>query len=138
MACSIIPNTADDTDIPFPGGRNVTSYAPKSWNGAPTAISLSEIAYSGNKASFKVSGVVNAGLDFPYIPSAGNYTAGQSFPLSLELPDGYVATAVAWTLDGASVSGESITLTAGFHVIEAEVTGESGKKDIVTLEITVQ
>ena len=41
-------------------------------------------------------------------------------------------------LDGVSVSGESITLTAGFHVIEAEVTGESGKKDIVTLEITVQ
>ena len=130
--------TADDTDIPFPGGKNVTSYAPKSWNKVATAISLSEIAYSGNKASFKVSGVVNAGLDFPYIPSAGNYTAGQSFPLSLELPDGYVATAVAWTLDGASVSGESITLTAGSHVIEAEVTRESGKKDIVTLEITVQ
>ena len=92
---------------------------------------------SVQQGSLKVSGVVNAGLDFPYIPSAGNYTAGQSFPLSLALPDGYVATAVAWTLDGASVSGDSITLTSGSHVIEAEVTGESGRKDIVTLEITV-
>ncbi len=129
---------AEDSDLPFPGGKNVTSYVPKSWNGVATDITLSEIAYSSNKTTFKVSGVVNAGLDFPYIPSTGNYTAGQSFPLSLELPDSYVATAIAWTLDGASVSGESITLTAGSHVIEAEVTGESGRKDIVTLEITVQ
>lgn len=128
---------AAGTDLPFPGGNNVTSYAPKSWNNVFTDISLSQIAYSANKASFVVDGVVAAGLSYPTIANPGNYTAGSSFPLSLELPDGYVATSVQWTLDGASVSGDSITLTSGSHMIEAEVTGESGRKDIVTLEITV-
>ncbi len=130
--------TAADTDLPFPGGKNVTSYVPKSWNDVETDISLSEIGYSGDKATFKVSGVVTAGLDYPVISNAGNYTAGQSFPLALELPDGYVAASVEWTLDGASVSGPSVTLTAGSHVIEAEITTESGRKDIATLEITVK
>jgi len=127
---------AAGTDLPFPGGNNVTSYAPKSWNNVFTEISLSQIAYSANKVSFNVDGVV-AGLNYPSIANSGNYTAGSSFPLSLALPDGYVAASVQWTLDGAAVSGASITLTSGPHVIEAEVTGESGRKDIITLEITV-
>ncbi len=130
--------TSAYTDLPFPGGKNVTSYVPKSWNDVETDISLSEIGYSGDKATFKVSGVVTAGLDYPVISNAGNYTAGQSFPLALELPEGYVAASVEWTLDGATVSGTAVTLTAGSHVIEAEVTMESGRKDIATLEITVK
>lgn len=129
---------ASYADLPFPGGKNVTTYAPKSWNNVPTEITLSEIAYANNKVSFTVSGVVNAGMDFPIISGAESYAAGDSLPLALELPDGYVATSVKWTLDGASVSGTAIILTAGSHVIEAEVTGEGGRKDIVTLEITVQ
>lgn len=128
----------DYANLPFPGGQNVTSYVPKGWNKVATAITLSEIGYSNNKASFKVSGIVSAGLDYPVISKAGNYTAGQSFPLALDVPEGYVPASVQWTLDGAAVSGPSITLTAGPHVIEAQVTGESGRKDIVTLEITVK
>lgn len=126
------------TDIPFPGGKNVTSYAPRGWSGNATEISLSGIAYAANKASFTVSGVVTAGLDYPLIVQPENYTAGSSFPLALELPDGYVASSVKWTVDGAIVSGTSTVLTAGAHVIEAQVTGEDGRKDIVTLEITVK
>ena len=129
---------ADYEDLPFPGGKNVTSYAPKSWNNVATDISLSGISYSNNMATFKVSGIMKAGLDYPVIKGSGNYTAGQSFPLALELPEDYVPTSVEWTLDGSSVSGSSITLTAGSHVIEAEVTMESGRKDIATLEITVK
>ena len=90
-----------------------------------------------SRESFVVDGVVAAGLSYPLIANAGTYTAGSTFPLSLELPDGYVAASVQWTLDGAAVSGASITLTSGPHVIEAEVTGENGRKDIITLEITV-
>ena len=126
------------TDLPFPGGKNVTSYAPKGWSGEFTDIALSEIAYAGDKASFKVSGVVSAGLDYPLIVHAGNYSAGDSFPLEVQLPDAYVASEVKWTLDGTSVSGTSVTLAAGTHVIEAEVTEQSGRKDLVTLEITVK
>ena len=126
------------TDIPFPGGKNVTSYVPKGWSGNATDITLSGIAYANNKASFTVSGVVTAGLDYPLILTPENYTAGSSFPLALELPDGFVVGSVKWTVDGAIVSGTSTVLTAGAHVIEAEVTGEDGKKDIVTLEITVK
>ena len=126
------------TDIPFPGGKHVTSYAPEGWSGNATAITLSQIAYSANKASFTVSGAVTAGLDYPVIVNPGNYTAGASFPLALEHPDAYVASSVKWTVDGASVSGASTSLTAGSHVIEAEVTTESGRKDVVTLEITVK
>ena len=129
---------AADTDIPFPGGKDVTSYAPKSWNNVATDISLSQIGYSNNKATFKVSGIMTAGLDYPVIQDSGSYTAGQSFPLGVELPEGYVATSVEWTLDGAPVSGPAVTLTAGSHVIEAQLTTESGRKDIVTLEITVK
>ena len=129
---------AADTDIPFPGGKDVTSYAPKSWNNVATDISLSQIGYSNNKATFKVSGIMTAGLDYPVIQDSGNYTAGQSFPLGVELPEGYVATSVEWTLDGAPVSGPAVTLTAGSHVIEAQLTTESGRKDIATLEITVK
>ena len=127
-----------DTDIPFPGGKNVTSYAPKGWSENATEISLSGIAYAANKASFTVSGVVTAGLDYPLIVQPENYTAGSSFPLALELPDGFVVGSVKWTVDGAIVSGTSTVLTAGAHVIEAQVTGEDGRKDIVTLEITVK
>ena len=103
-----------------------------------TDISLSQIGYSNNKATFKVSGIMTAGLDYPVIQDSGNYTAGQSFPLGVELPEGYVATSVEWTLDGAPVSGPAVTLTAGSHVIEAQLTTESGRKDIATLEITVK
>lgn len=127
-----------DTDIPFPGGKNVTSYAPKGWSENATEISLSGIAYAANKASFTVSGVVTAGLDYPLIVQPENYTAGSSFPLEVELPDGYVAGSVKWTVDGAFVSGASVSLAAGLHVIEAEVTAEGGRKDVVTLEITVK
>ena len=130
--------TKPDTDIPFPGGKNVTSYAPRGWSGNATDITLSGIAYAANKASFTVSGVVTAGLDYPLIVHAGNYSAGDSFPLEVQLPDAYVASEVKWTLDGTSVSGTSVTLAAGTHVIEAEVTEQSGRKDLVTLEITVK
>ena len=126
------------TDLPFPGGKNVTSYAPKGWSGNATDISLSGIAYAANKASFTVSGVVTAGLDYPLIVQPENYTAGSSFPLALELPDGFVVGSVKWTVDGAIVSGTSTVLTSGAHVIEAEVTAEGGRKDVVTLEITVK
>ena len=130
--------SAADNDLPFPGGRNVTSYAPKGWNGKYTDISLSDIAFSGSSATFKVSGVMSSGLEYPVISGSGVYSAGDSFPLTLELPEGYVATAVKWFLDGTPVSVPALTLTAGSHVIEAEVTGEGDRKDIVTLEITVK
>ena len=43
-----------------------------------------------------------------------------------------------WLMDGTQVTDSTVTLTAGQHVIEAEVTRQVGEKDIITLEIAVK
>ena len=68
-------------------------------------------------------------------PGNGHYTAGSAF--SLSLADGSVdVSSVAWFLDDEPVSGSSVVLTAGTHVVEAHITLVSGEERI--LELTVQ
>ena len=128
----------------FPGGedvsKKVTTYTPVSWNKVTSEISLSNIAYSNSKVTFTVSGVVAAGLDYPYIdnPGKGSYAAGSSFELKLNVPDEYPLQSVEWSLDGVAANGTHVTLNSGSHTVEAALTLQSGKKEILTLEVTAK
>ena len=123
-------------NIPFPGAKKVTTYTAKSWSGALSSVSLSNIAYAGGEVTFRVT-MPSAGLSYYSIsnPGKGSYTAGSPFALTLNEVDGLSYTSVEWRLDGSAVSGPSVTLTAGAHTVEAVVLLQDGKRQVVTLEL---
>ena len=126
--------------LPFPGQDNVTEYIPVSWNGVASDAKISEIDFSSGKVTFRVQGLSTIILDYPVIdnPGQGRYKAGSQFELSLLVPMDYKVGEVKWFFDDARVNAESVTLSAGAHVVEAQVSTEGGRKDIVTLEIQVE
>ena len=125
--------------IPFPGTENVTTFTAKSWNGADSDVSLSKIAFSGTQVFFTAK-LPSAGLDYYSIqnPGNGDYLADSSFTLELDAPEGGSYSSVQWYFDGAQISGPTVDLPAGVHIIEAEITLAGNKKQTVTLEIQVQ
>lgn len=126
-------------NIPFPGAGKVTAYTAMSWNGAASDVSLSNIAYTGGQVTFTAK-LPSAGLDYYSIqnPGGGVYPAGGSFTLALDAPEGSSYSEVKWYFDDKAVSGTSVSLTAGSHTVEAEISLSGGKKQVVTLEIKVQ
>ena len=130
----------DGDKVVFPGAQNITTFNPVSWNKVPSPISFSNISYSGSAVNLTVQGIVKAGVDYPYIanPGKGSYTAGSSFALTLVVPDEYPLQNTQWKLDGVSVNGSSVTLASGNHSIEATLTLQDGKKEIITLEVTAK
>ena len=130
-------------NIPFPGNGGVYQYTAKSWNGVESDYALTNIQYSSGQATFTVTtAAATSGLDYPAIANPGNglYSKNASFALEvLESATAGTPSNVSWTYDGAAVNGTSITLSqTGVHTVEATVTYSSGRKDILTLEITVQ
>ena len=72
-------------------------------------------------------------------PGNGEYKAGESFPLELELVEGVTATAETWTFDGGDVTGaKSVSLTAGTHTLTARVSLSDGTKETLQLILNVQ
>ena len=126
-------------NIPFPGAKKVTTYTAKSWSGALSSVSLSNIAYAGGEVTFRVT-MPSAGLSYYSIsnPGKGSYTAGSSFALTLNEVADLPYTSVEWRLDGSAVSGPSVTLTAGTHTVEAVVHLKDGKRQVVTLEVNAK
>ena len=129
-------NSSYAPQIPFPGSKMVTSYTAKSWNGVESEVSLSEISYSSDVVNFVVS-MPSAGLDYSVIsnPGGGVYSAGSSFALQLVESETDPSSSVTWKFDGATVSGSSVSLTAGAHTITAAVTTKAGSSYTVELEI---
>ena len=130
-----------DTDeapkIPFPGSENVTTYTPKSWNGVESLVFLSDIAYANDVVTMKVN-IPSGDLDFVTIADAGSYRAGDRFTFDLVRPEQVDApTSVVWYYDDEPAGADSVTLTAGGHVVEARLTWADGRQETVTLEITV-
>lgn len=123
--------------IPFPGSLNVTSYTARSWNGVDSDIQLSNIAYSNNQVTLYATAPSNV-LNYNVIANPGNgvYTAGSSFSLELETSETQPVSTVAWYFDDEPVSGPSVTLTAGTHVVEAHLTLTSGATKILELTLT--
>ena len=124
-------------NIPFPGAKRVNTFTARSWNGVDSDVLLSDIRYNNGQVSFAVT---TYSLDFYTImnPGNGNYQAGATFDLRLNEPKGRPYSSVAWRYDGAQVTDTSVTLTAGAHCIEAVVTLQDGKRQVVTLDITVK
>ena len=130
-----------DTDeapkIPFPGSEKVTTYTPKSWNGVESLFSLSDIAYANDVVTMKVN-VPTGDLDFVTIADTGSYRAGDRFTFDLVRPERVEApVSVVWYYDDEPVRADSVTLTAGGHVVEARLAWADGRREAVTLEITV-
>ena len=125
--------------LPFPGTSKVTSYTAKSWNGVDSDITLSNISYSNDQVSFTVT-VPSEELAYNVIANPGNgvYNAGDIFTLAIEESEARAVVSTAWYYDDEPVTGESVVLTAGQHVIEAVLTFALGGTQTVTLEITVQ
>ena len=126
--------------IPFPTTRNnvtYNSFTARSWNGVDSDIQLSNISYSNDQVTLYAT-VPSSTLNYNVIANPGNgvYTAGSSFALELETSEAQPVSSVQWYLDDEPVSGSSVTLSAGEHLIEAHLTLQNGSSKI--LELTVQ
>ena len=79
------------------------------------------------------------GYNFIADPGNGSYSAGTVFDLTLIETQGErkPGSAISWFLDDESVSGQTVTLTSGTHLIEARFTTTEGKTKIVELEVNV-
>ena len=86
-----------------------------------------------------LSGVTLSTLGYNYInPGSGNYTAGSTFNLNLVQAPDHAPSSVEWYINGESLSGPSVVLTAGEHTISAFLTYPDGSDETLDLDITVQ
>ena len=123
--------------IPFPGKDRVTSYTPKSWNGVEGLTTFSNIAYANDVVTLRAN-VPSEDLDFVTIADAGSYHAGDRFTFELVRPEEVEAPAsVVWYYDDEPAGADSVTLTAGTHVVDARLTFADGSQQVLTLEIEV-
>ena len=127
----------NENKMPFPGAGNVTSYIPKSWNGVEGLTTFSNIAYANNVVTLRAK-VPSEDLDFVTIADAGSYHAGDRFTFELVRPEEVEAPAsVVWYYDDEPAGADSVTLTAGTHVVDARLTFADGSQQVLTLEIEV-
>ena len=81
----------------------------------------------------------DTGYNYIADPGNGSYSVGDVFALTLVETEGErkPGSAIQWFFDDESVSAQSVTLTAGAHLIEAHFVTTEGKNKIVELEINV-
>ena len=129
---------AKSEGIPFPGSEGVTGYVPKSWNGVESEISFKNIAYSDDTVTLTAV-LPNEDLDYCTIADAGSYHAGDRFVFDLVRPEVAEAPAsVVWYYDDEPAGADSVTLTAGSHMVDAYLTYADGRQAVLTLEIEVE
>lgn len=82
----------------------------------------------------------DTGYNYISDPKNGRYNAGDVFALTLVETSGArkPGTDVSWYLDDEPVSGSSVTLNGGTHVVEARFTTTEGKNKVVELELTAE
>ena len=82
----------------------------------------------------------DTGYNYIADPKNGRYSAGEAFDLTLVETEGArkPGSDIAWYLDDEPVSGPSVTLSAGTHVVEARFTTTEGKQKVVELTLTVE
>ena len=123
----------------FPGAAKKYEFTPISWNGVESEVKLSNIAFSSNTVSFFAE-APSVDLNYNVIENPGNgvYTAGASFALNLIESTAQPVSSVQWYFDDEPVSGSSVPLSAGTHVVEAHLTLTSGETKILELTIVAQ
>lgn len=137
--------------IIFPGKNNVTSYTPIDWNKKETGVVISDIVYSDGKVSLFVTKdgddpgepqeaktLADFGHDCIADPGFGTYAAGDAFALEVLLAEGHEASSVSWSVDGESVTSGTVTLSAGDHLIRADVALTDGTRKTLKLAVTAK
>ena len=81
--------------------------------------------------------IAKAGFSYIGVPDNFSFTAGEEFPLNLILGKNCNPKSIVWTLDGRTVSGESITLTSGDHTLHATLYYSDGSDETIELEMEV-
>ena len=82
----------------------------------------------------------DTGYNYIADPGNGQYSEGAVFDLTLVETAGArkPGSDIAWYLDGEPVTGTSVTLTAGAHLVEARFTTTEGKTKVVELPLVAQ
>lgn len=82
----------------------------------------------------------DTGYNYIADPKNGRYSAGEAFNLTLVETEGArkPGSDIAWYLDDEPVSGPSVSLSAGTHVIEARFSTTEGKQKVVELTLTAE
>lgn len=125
------------TKFAFPGSANQYTFTGTGWSGAESEVKLSNISYSGNTVSFYAE-APSSTLNYNVITTApGGYHAGDSFPLTLQESASQPVSSVAWFFDDEPISGTSVILPAGRHVVEAHLTLLIGETKILELTLDV-
>ena len=82
----------------------------------------------------------DTGYNYIADPGNGSYSHGDVFNLTLIETAGVrkPSGAISWYYDDEPVSGQTVTLTSGTHVIEARFTTSAGETKSVELEVNVR
>jgi M6 family metalloprotease-like protein len=90
--------------------------------------------------SASVGEPVSAELGFNHIDNPGNgiYKAGDRFTFKLNRYEDDAPSSVAWKYDGQTVKADSVSLTAGSHMVEAHLTYPDGSAEVIRLVINVE
>ena len=146
--------SGDESRIVFPGANKVTSYTPIDWNKKETGVVISDIAYAGGRVSLYVTRegdepdepvepekpetLATFGHDCIADPGFGSYEQGAEFALELLLAEGHEASSVSWSVDGVAVTSATVALTAGDHLIRADVVLTDGTRETLKLAVTAK
>ncbi|MCR5327135.1 MAG: M6 family metalloprotease domain-containing protein [Bacteroidales bacterium] len=132
---------AYNTGYTFTGVSGRNSFTGTSWNQVVSDVVLTNITYSAGNGKVSLHASVPAStLNYNVIANPGNgvYHVGDVFSLALEESEAQPVSSVEWYFDDEPVSGSSITLPAGTHVVEAHLTLVSGATKILELTLNVQ
>ena len=118
--------------------NEINTYAPISWSKKKGDVFFRDISFSNQTVTLMA--ILKADeLDYVTIADSGSYRAGDRFVFSLVCPVSVDApSSVVWYYDDEPAGADSVTLTAGEHTIEAQLTYADGSKSVLSLEIVTK
>ena len=81
--------------------------------------------------------IAEMGFSMIEIPENFSMTAGSVLPLNVLLGNGVNPSAIAWSMDGTSLTGSSVTLTSGTHTLCATLYYSDGSDETIEVELEV-
>lgn len=106
------------------------------WDATNTLISASVEPVKTINSGATLS---DMGISYISVPS-GTLTAGSTLPLKVVSSKSFRPQTITWYMDGVKIDGDSVTLTAGKHVIRAklEYNDSDNTEDKLEVRINVQ
>ena len=81
--------------------------------------------------------IAEMGFSMIEIPENVSMTAGTELPLNVLLGEGVNPASISWSMDGTSLSGSSVTLTSGTHILRATLYFNDGSDETIEVELEV-